>query len=73
MRLRGTYHNLARFFDRMSRFSRIFNVDNLQITQARGGGQQTIQASFTAKTFVYQESEPAPAPAAAGRAKKKGG
>ena len=60
VRIEGTYHNLARFFDRMSRFSRIFNVDNLQIT-ARGAGQHTIGASFTAKTFVYQETEvPAP-------------
>jgi Tfp pilus assembly protein PilO len=60
VKLTGTYHNLARFFDRMSRFSRIFNVDNLQITQNRKG-QQTIAASFTAKTFVYQETEPPPA------------
>jgi type IV pilus assembly protein PilO len=52
VRLRGTYHNLARFFDRMSRFSRIFNVDNLQITQSRTRDQHTIQASFNAKTFV---------------------
>jgi Tfp pilus assembly protein PilO len=77
VRLRGTYHNLARFFDRMSRFSRIFNVDNLQISQStRGSDQQTIQASFTAKTFVYQETEPAPAEAAdakGGGAQKKGG
>jgi type IV pilus assembly protein PilO len=58
VRLQGTYHNLARFFDRMSRFSRIFNVDNLQITQTPSG-QHTIAASFTAKTFVYQETEPA--------------
>ena len=74
VRLRGTYHNLARFFDRMSRFSRIFNVDNLQITQNRTG-QQTIQASFTAKTFVYQENEPPPAAAAkpGAAAAKKGG
>jgi len=75
VRLSGTYHNLARFFDRMSRFSRIFNVDNLQINQARGRGtsQYTIQASFNAKTFVYQETEAAPAPAAApAKGKKKG-
>ena len=58
VRIQGTYHNLARFFDRMSRFSRIFNVDNLQITTNRTGGQHTIAASFTAKTFVYQEAEP---------------
>ena len=67
VRLQGTYHNLARFFDRMSRFSRIFNVDNLQITQARGGSQHTIGASFTAKTFVYQETDPAAEAAAAGQ------
>jgi type IV pilus assembly protein PilO len=65
VRLSGTYHNLARFFDRMSRFSRIFNVDNLQISQATREGQHSIQASFTAKTFVYQEPEPPPADAGA--------
>jgi Tfp pilus assembly protein PilO len=71
VRLRGTYHNLARFFDRMSRFSRIFNVDNLQITQNRGRDQHTIQASFTAKTFVYQEQpEAPPAKAAPGKGGK---
>ena len=59
VRIQGTYHNLARFFDRMSRFSRIFNVDNMQITQTPRG-QHTIAASFTAKTFVYQEPEPEP-------------
>jgi Tfp pilus assembly protein PilO len=76
VRLRGTYHNLARFFDRMSRFSRIFNVDNLQITQNRDATVHTIAASFTAKTFVYQEAEPAKqtaAPAAgAARGPQKG-
>jgi Tfp pilus assembly protein PilO len=65
VRLQGTYHNLARFFDRMSRFSRIFNVDNLQITQNRTASQHTIAASFTAKTFVYQETDPAAEAAAA--------
>ena len=77
VRLRGTYHNLARFFDRMSRFSRIFNVDNLQITQNRDETLHTIAASFTAKTFVYMETEPAEdtaAPAAgAAKAPQKGG
>jgi Tfp pilus assembly protein PilO len=75
LRLQGTYHNLARFFDRMSRFSRIFNVDNLQITQNRTRDQHTIAASFTAKTFVYQEpEEAAPAPGTTPpAAAKKGG
>lgn len=59
VKVSGTYHNLARFFDRMSRFSRIFNVDSLQIDRARGeraqSGEHTISASFTAKTFVYKQ------------------
>ena len=50
--VQGTYHNLASFFDRMSRFSRIFNVDNLKIDNKRQG-QHSVSASFVAKTFYY--------------------
>ena len=67
--LEGTYHNLALFFDRISRFSRIINIEDLAITAltAPGGGQHTIAATFNAKTFVYKEPEPeAPADPAAG-------
>ncbi len=53
--LQGTYHNLARFFDRMSRFSRIFNIDNLKIEQQREE-QHSISATFVAKTFVFKEA-----------------
>jgi len=59
--LTGGYHNLAQFFDRISRFSRIINIENLNISAARGAGDQTIAAAFTAKTFVYKE---VPLPAA---------
>lgn len=60
----GSYHNLALFFDRISRFSRIINIEDLTIG-AQTLGQHTIAASFTAKTFVYKEpSAAAPAPAA---------
>ena len=52
--LQGTYHNLAEFFDRVSRFSRIFNVDSLRIRQ-RPQAQHSITANFVAKTFVYKE------------------
>jgi type IV pilus assembly protein PilO len=56
----GTYHNLALFFDRISRFSRIINIENLDVDAmpAARGGQHTIKASFVAKTFVYKEPEP---------------
>ena len=54
--LDGSYHNLALLFDRISRFSRIINIENLQI-QATRSGRHTISASFTAKTFMYKEPE----------------
>lgn len=54
--LAGGYHNLAMFFDRVSRLSRIINIENLTI-QARDAGNDTIAADFTAKTFVYKETE----------------
>jgi Tfp pilus assembly protein PilO len=54
----GTYHNLALFFDRISRFSRIINIEDLKINANAGKGPHTINATFKAKTFVYRESEP---------------
>ena len=56
----GTYHNLALFFDRISRFSRIINIEDLEITarQSTAKGPHTIASNFTAKTFVYKEPEP---------------
>ncbi len=55
----GTYHNLALFFDRISRFSRIINIEDLEITarQPTAKGPHTIASTFTAKTFVYKEPE----------------
>lgn len=74
--IEGTYHNLALFFDRISRFSRIINIDDLGITAIqRADGDHTITANFSAKTFVYKE--PAPVEEAEedakGKSKKKGG
>src|SRR5688572_19846524 len=53
VQLQGTYHNLASFFDRIGRFSRIFNIDNLSISAvdpSRSGGH-SIGATFVAKTL----------------------
>jgi Tfp pilus assembly protein PilO len=58
------YHNLALFFDRISRFSRIINVEELEIRSLQPAvGQHTITSTFTAKTFVYKEPEPEAPPA----------
>jgi type IV pilus assembly protein PilO len=57
--LEGTYHNLALFFDRIGRFSRIINIDNLQVgALRRPGDNHTITARFQAKTFIYKEEPP---------------
>ncbi len=56
--LRGTYHELGLLFDRLSRFSRIINVDDLTISPFKGKRDNyTIQATFTMRTFVYKEEE----------------
>jgi Tfp pilus assembly protein PilO len=54
----GTYHNLALFFDRISRFSRIINIEDLKVMANEAKGPHTIAATFKAKTFVYKESTP---------------
>jgi type IV pilus assembly protein PilO len=52
MQVHGKYHDLALFLDRVSKYSRIINVDNLKIGSLQAPGK-TIQASLTATTFVY--------------------
>lgn len=56
MQLAGRYHDLGIFLDRVSKYSRIINVDNLRIAAASEPGK-TISASLTATTFVYSETE----------------
>lgn len=53
----GTYHNLALFFDRMSRFSRIINVEDLRMSNIDNAPGKSITANFTAKTFIYTADE----------------
>jgi len=55
MQVVARYHDLGVFLDRVSKYSRIINVDNLRVNAVREG-DKTIGASFTATTFVYDES-----------------
>jgi len=50
----GDYHDLGVFFDRISKYSRIINVDNVQIA-ANASGKGSIHSTFTATTFVYDD------------------
>lgn len=66
----GGYHNLALFFDRISRFSRIINIEDLTIAALPGArGNHTLSANFKAKTFVYKEAPPPDATAASEKGK----
>lgn len=58
----GNYHNLATFFDRLSNFARIFNVENFNIkARPKQTDAVTISSSFTAKTYYFLD-EPVAAP-----------
>jgi type IV pilus assembly protein PilO len=53
--LDGTYHNLALFFDKLAKFSRIINIQelNIQALPPSPNAKRTISANFIAKTFIY--------------------
>lgn len=53
--LLGGYHELAQFFDQISRLTRIINIQNLRITARRNQSRHSLTARFTAETFVYKE------------------
>ncbi len=58
VQLEASYHELALFFDRLSRFSRIINVESLSAgANSRRGTNYTISVSFTMKTFIYGETK----------------
>jgi len=58
MNLEGTYHDLGMFFDRISKYSRIININGVDMTKlGRNDPTKTIKSSFTATTFVYDDQE----------------
>lgn len=58
MNIEGTYHDLGMFFDRISKYSRIINVNGVDIAKlGRTDPTKTIKSSFTATTFVYDDQE----------------
>jgi type IV pilus assembly protein PilO len=59
--IEGGYHNLGLFFDRVSKFPRLININDIAI---RGKDKQeinsTISAEFVATTFVLLVTPPKP-------------
>lgn len=53
--LDGRYHDLAILFNKLGNFSRIMNVENIQIDALGQQTERTVSSQFTAKTFVLIE------------------
>src|SRR5947207_8339443 len=65
LNLDGSYHNLALFFDRVGKFTRIVNISNVDIKgKDKAVPNLTISASCTATTFVLLDKPSAPKPGA---------
>ena len=66
LELDGTYHNLAIFFDRIGKFTRIVNISGLDVKgRDKPDANNTISATCVATTFVLLEKPvPAAKPAA---------
>lgn len=59
MDVQGSFSALGKFLERIGRFKRIVNVDNMVIKIIEGSTDpaRTLNASFTATTFVYREDQ----------------
>lgn len=69
LELEGTYHNLATFFDRVGKFTRIVNISNLDVKgRDRAEAGNTITASCVATTFVLLDKPNTGKPAGRGAA-----
>lgn len=56
----GNYHNLALFYDRLSNFSRLYNIEDFTIKSLREQTDaSTISAQSTATTYIFKEEVPA--------------
>ena len=58
MEMRGTYHELAAFMDRVKRLDRIVNVSDIQLRRPRIEGDVVLlDASCTATTFRFLDEQ----------------
>lgn len=68
----GNYHNLGHFFDELSHFSRLFNVDNFSMkTLARQSSTATISITCVPTTYIFHDEKVLLERAKQQKAKKK--
>lgn len=70
--LEGNYHNLAMFFDKLSRFPRLFTIEDFSIrSMSKQSENMTIAANSTAKTYVFHEKSTTIAAASPGQERNR--
>ncbi|MGD2000141.1 MAG: type 4a pilus biogenesis protein PilO [Desulfobacterales bacterium] len=69
MKVTGKFHNIAIFFDRVARLSRVVNIRDISMKPAKGN--LSLTTSCTAVTYKFIESKPAPKKKKSKRSKKK--
>jgi type IV pilus assembly protein PilO len=52
----GSYHNVGKFFSKISNYARLINVTNVALRATKSTNpNQTLDASFKAVTYVYKD------------------
>lgn len=59
IRVSGKYHDVALFFDKVSRLSRIVNIDNISMNKNKDDDK--LNTACTAITYRFVEAQPPPA------------
>lgn len=61
LEVQGSYNALGSFFEKVGRFTRVVNVDNIKIKGIDGSTDpsRTLTSNCTAVTFVFREGQPA--------------
>ena len=73
LELDGTYHNLAMFFDRVGKFTRIININGLDVWgKEKAEPNSTITATCVATTFVLLDKGTSKVPVKPGQPAAKG-
>ena len=67
IKILGNYHNVALFFDKVARLSRIVNIDDIKMTSAKGN----TELITSCKAVTYRFVEKKPEPASSSKKKKK--
>ena len=59
IKITGSYHNVALFFDKVARLSRIVNIDDIKMTSTKGNANLITSCKAVTYRFVEKKVEPA--------------